>query len=223
MLERVSVDDLPPAQADEIRAHVASCASCAALLDELKGERAALVSSHPPAEFAATVGRRARLTVWRARRRWLGGATAALAMAAALLLLVTRPPKPDTRMRGQGLTLYRQRDGKVSMLSARDKVRAGDRLRVVLLLPRASTIEARFAGEHGQIENLLLQPLTLEAGEHALPDAFTVDAPCESGWLIVSRERLPDATALQTVLGFGKEATIEDALPGAHVRWLQCE
>lgn len=223
VLERLSVDNLPSAQAEEVRAHVASCPECAALLDELSRERAALVSSLPPSEFAARVSARARATARRARRRWLGAATATVAMAAALLFVFLRPTRPGTQMRGSGLTVYRERNGNVSMLGARDKIRAGDRLRIVLLLPRASTVEGKFVDEHGTIEDLLLQPIDLEAGEQTLPGAFTVDKPCASGWLIVSRERLPDAAALQTTIAFGKESTIEEALPGARVRWLQCE
>ena len=61
-LERLCVDDLPAATAEDTRAHVASCPTCAALLEELTRERGALVSSLPPGE-AVLISKVPRATV----------------------------------------------------------------------------------------------------------------------------------------------------------------
>ncbi len=100
-----------------VKAHAASCSSCAARLQRLEAAKATF-----PAE----------LWVARARRpRRIVALGALSALAAALLLFLVRPPPPTERPKG-GLALdvvVRHEDGRVEQLLPGSRVASGEAIR----------------------------------------------------------------------------------------------
>jgi hypothetical protein len=75
----------------------------------------------------------------------------------------------------------------VRVLSSEDRIAAGDALRVVITLERKSAVSAWLIDKKGSTHALLASgPVTLDAGEHALPDSAMVDAPCVEMQLVVA-------------------------------------
>jgi hypothetical protein len=220
-LERFSVDDLAPAAEAEIAAHVAECAACRGLLDELERARAARLAAAPPDRFVARVAaRRARTRT----RRLISTGMVAFAAAAALLLMLR--PRPDVRLKGVGVVIQCRRDAEVHVLGSDEKIRAGDRLRVVVTRAEAGAVAAWFVDDHGRVDALLPEPAQLAAGEQALPGSAIVEAPCIDSWLVVATGEAANArveATLRAAVAHGVPAGTAWLPVGAFGRRLQCE
>ncbi len=185
-LERSSVDDLPEAQAREVSEHVRDCDECTRCIAELTGARERLLAAVPAERFTAQVAaRRDRVVRLRDRRlpRIAAGITA-LAAAAALLVLVRRPPSgdgetPGIALKGGGASVYRSRDGQVHALTSEDTIRAGDALRVTVTQASPTRVAAWFVDAHGQVDRVFPDGVMLvPAGESSMPGSAVVDSPC---------------------------------------------
>jgi hypothetical protein len=87
LLPLLLYDDLPSAEAGEVRGHVQQCVSCQQELTALGGVRQALDSGMVPA-VTVDLGRVYAQATQRQLRRWRGVAGLAAAVAALLLLVV---------------------------------------------------------------------------------------------------------------------------------------
>ena len=119
VLERFSVQDLPPNLQAEAAGHIESCTACQALLAELTEAQTALLEKAPPAEFLARVAERRDRDASLSRRRLRFGVVTAtaIAAAAAMLLVVLVPRTGDqVRFKGAGVTIQRLRGELVAVL-----------------------------------------------------------------------------------------------------------
>lgn len=225
MLERFFVGDLAPPERDAVQAHVAACLCCRKYLADLAAARAERLAAVPPALFVSQVAaRRRRGTVQRATR---SAAIVALLGAAAALAIIMRPP--EVRYKGSGFFVERQRDGVVTRLGSDLRIRAGDALRVVAVLPQAEPVSLWFVDVSGRVDALFDGPQEMPAGEHALPGGVTVDAPCVDGWIVLATGKAasPQAAAelRMTVRGgLPQGGDVPPGLPaGARAERLRCE
>src|SRR5262249_6961793 len=153
--------------------HVAACESCAAVIAKLEAVHKAFAASHPVHQLTAKLAERQR----RRSKRWLGfGALGMLSLAAASFLLPVFWPRGGVRLKGGGLALHRKRGDVVRVLSADDRVRAGDALRIVVTLSVPNSVGAWMVDAHGRVDRLVSQGLvTLPAGEQALEGSAVVE------------------------------------------------
>lgn len=182
----------------EVADHVAACDACAAYVETLDRERAALLAREDPADFA----RRLRLqadaapahgTVW--LPRLVGGL---LAAGLAAVVLVVAPPTDDPTPTGPTVTAPTPRptaapepvrlkgaDVRVALIVLRDGVqrrytrpvtlRPGDRVRVEVAAAQATTVQVGILVDDGSwLEMMEASPL--DAGTHVLPKTVTVDS-----------------------------------------------
>jgi anti-sigma factor RsiW len=132
-LDRFLAGELPPRDADEVRAHLASCARCSEASAELrKGREEPL----PPL--------RANVVELRPRRR-LPLLAAGLGLAAAASLLVVLLPvriTPAERSKGSGhaLAMFVQHGAKVRRAGPGEVVAAGDAVRFAVTTPQAAYV-----------------------------------------------------------------------------------
>lgn len=225
MLERFFVGDLAPPERDAVQAHVAACLCCRKYLADLAAARAERLAAVPPALFVSQVAaRRRRGTVQRITR---SAAVVALLGAAAALVVVMRPP--EVRYKGSGFFVERQRDGVVTRLGSDLRIRAGDTLRVVAVLPSAEPVSLWFVDVNGRVDALFDGPQDIPAGEHALPSSVTVDAPCVDGWIVLATGEAasPQAAAELRIRVRGGVRQMDGAPPwlpaGARAERLRCE
>ncbi len=229
-LERLSADDLPEAARPTLEAHVAACARCRGLLEEVAGLRRERLALHPPEAFVARLEARRPRRALPLRAFFGAGAAAALA-AAVILLLPQRQTDDDLRLKGGGAVVHLRRAGvaRIGALTAGGRVRAGDELRIVLTAPRAGQVQAAFVDAAGRVDALFPPGgATLAQGEHALPDGFTVEAPCRDMALVVAfgseaTEALSGALARLNSGAVRDPAAATWAPPGTIVQTLTCE
>lgn len=229
MLERYSVDDLPPEAHASAAEHVGSCSSCKAFIDELANEHRARLVAAPVAAFVAKVDkrRRRRSRVWQAWQ-WSGfGLGIATVAAAVVMLSLAGRPTDHIRWKGSALVVHRSRAGNVQVLGERDTIRAGDSLRLVLVMPKAAPVAAWFVDAHGRVDRFLPELVTrLDAGEHALPGSAVVETPCADLWIVVvagADANTKTEADLGTALVNGVPGNDQWIPAGAVVRTVRCE
>jgi hypothetical protein len=226
-LERFATDDLSTAVQEVTGAHLAACPTCRAYVAELRVATEQQLAQLPPGAF---LDRHRRRRAERRRRVVAGWAGAlGLGAAAAVLLLVARPRESDhardVRLKGAGMTVYRQRGGEVRMLAADDRIRSGDALRVVLTMPKAGPIWVAALDASGRVDPLVPGGvLTLAGGEQPLPESAVVESPCSEMWLIAWPGGLPERAALTVRQSLPSLRAGRSALPASVlVRFLRCE
>ena len=232
-LERSSVDDLPEAQGREVSEHLRDCEQCSLYLGELTGAREWLLARAPAERFTAEVAaRRDRVVRLRDRRgpRIAAGVTA-LAAAAAMLVLVRRPPSgdgetPGIGLKGGGASVYRSRDGQVRALSTDDTIRAGDALRVTVQQASPARVAAWFVDAHGQVDRVFPGGvMPVPAGESSMPGSAVVETPCVDLDLIVLTNAPASIIDVERRLREAADSGVRDVWlpPGASRRRLRCE
>ena len=228
MLERHCVGDLSPAERDKTVFHLEACSSCQVRIGEIKDEAERELTLLPPDEFVAKLSVRMGREVRRASqfRRW-ATVSAAAAMAAAAVLMLS-PRRSDTvALRGSGLQVHRNRDGMAKLMDTGDRIKAGDALRVVVTLPHPEAVDVWFVDATGRVDRLLTTtgPLALSSGEQALPGSAVVDAPCSDMWVVVGVGAASTASAETTLKRLGPSPrTGDDWVPkGCLARQLRCE
>jgi hypothetical protein len=187
MLERHCVGDLSPGERDKTVFHLENCTSCQVRVGEMKNEAARELAVSPPDEFVAKLSVRMGREVRRTSpfRRW-AAVSAAAAMAAAAVLIMTPRPQRTVALRGSGLQVHRNRDGIAKLMNTGDRIKAGDALRMVITLPHPEPVDVWFVDATGRVDRLLATgPLRLNAGEQTLPGSAVVDAPCSDMWVVV--------------------------------------
>jgi hypothetical protein len=162
-LERFVARDLPAPEAEEVRAHANECAACQRRIDALRADDEDRLARVPPRVFV----RRLR----RPRRAWV----LAIAVAAAAGVVFSLHAQP-TRWKGAGLIVHLQRDGQVRRLEEGDGIRAGDSLRVSLVIAEPTRARVWLADAGGAATTLA--DGALPAGEQLLEGAVTVTPPC---------------------------------------------
>ncbi len=171
--DRLLAAELPEDQATEARAHAASCERCGGRLAELTAGRDAFTVR--PQVIA--------LAPRRKRGAWIGVA-GAVAAAAAIVIVVTRPRGPDgERTKGDGspdLQLEAVRGANHHPVSSRDVVFPGDVLQAGYSSERDGygAVLARDGAEgvFAYVPSTGDQMLALPAGEHPFPQSTTLDA-----------------------------------------------
>lgn len=203
VLERLSVNDLSREAREETERHVVDCLSCRQFLGELEGEKKERLREVPPATFMADVVRRQKREDRQARGRLLSIVTGAMLAAAAMVVVIPRlrdtprqgGPGRTGEVRtdqvrfkgGTGVTVHRRRENAVTTLPAEARIRAGDGLRVVVTLDRATTVDVWFVDGQGRVDRLLESgAMELPPGQHALPGSAIVNNPCVDLWLVVA-------------------------------------
>jgi hypothetical protein len=194
LVERVALDEVPPASRDRIAR--ADARELADRVAALRDADVAELAAYPPGPATDQIV--ARITAERARRTrrrllgWLGGASGALAVAALALLVLHRAPTADhsatppvaetTRVKGvQRLIAFRLAGTQVEQLAEDTLVRAGD------------LIQLRYnAGGHGFGVIASLDG----AGADTLHYPASADAPREATAIPADTRSLPHAYSL---------------------------
>jgi hypothetical protein len=131
LLRRLQAGELPPAERDEVAAHVASCAGCAARLRELGEEQARLRADVPFETFAAEIAQRTAPPRASRRTRLLTFAAplAAAASIAVVAAVALRPTDDPVRSKGGAtIELFAQEGESVHAVASGDRITAGTRL-----------------------------------------------------------------------------------------------
>ena len=172
-LERFVVRDLPAGEAEAVRAHADECAVCRGRIDALAADDRERLARMPPAAFVRRLQRpRPRRWAW----------ALALGAAAAAGLFVSAGAR--TRFKGAGVIVHRLRDGSARRLEDGDRIRAGDELRISLVVPAATTARVWFV-EGGRVTPLgERQPIA--AGEQLLDGAVRIEPPCNPIRIVIS-------------------------------------
>jgi hypothetical protein len=166
-----------------IAAHVRACATCGEQIAAIEREREALLHRLPAHTFVAAVAARRAAADRRARsRRWLGGSAIACAAAAAVLWLA---PTTGVRAKGVGVEVFRKRGERVERFGDGDRVRAGDGLRVSLVLPAAQHATVSFVDARGHVDAYPEGDRDFPAGTTVLP-GVTIDPPCIDLTLVIA-------------------------------------
>ena len=204
---------------EDVARHLESCDACRRYVAELDRARQSFLARERPEDFVRRV-RRADPEAPRRRRRllpWLAAPAAGAALLLVALLLVPRPrPDADGPIRFKGrprLAVILLRDGVQTRRPGPLTIRAGDRLRVELTLPRRQRVTVGIV-EQGKGWVPLLEDRLLDAGVHLMPTSLRVDSPPAAGWIVagsppavrraVSQRRFletPGATALRLEVG----------------------
>ena len=222
-LERFSVDDLPADARETTRGHLQACDQCRRRLEELEHERDSHLRRFSPESLIARIRKEPR-------RFFLFRPTigfGALGLVAAALTLIVLGPGDRVRLKGTGVSIYRQRGDEVRLLGPEQGIRAADALRVVLTLPSRQPVAAWFVDAQGRIDRFLSEGSTaLERGERPLPGSAVVESPCVDLWLVVAT----GAGAAQRLESSFERARLDRLPPGERwaptgsvVRALQCE
>ncbi len=130
-LDRWLAGELPPAEAEEVRAHVASCTSCSGASASMREAREA--EPLPPSRLDAPPrpARRPRLA--------LGGA--GLAVAAGLLFLLLPDGTGErTKGTGVGIGMWVRHGEEVRRAAPGETVALGDAIRFVVTTPRRAWV-----------------------------------------------------------------------------------
>jgi hypothetical protein len=116
----------------ESAAHASGCETCTARIAERRGEQQAFRRDAPPLPLS-------RPTLRQPKRAWLAVPT--LAVAAAVTILLLRPPTTSTRTKGAGqAAAYVKHDGAVRRAVHAEVVAAGDSVQLVTTLTEPSQV-----------------------------------------------------------------------------------
>jgi hypothetical protein len=188
-LDALLAGELDDAARGEAELHLGDCARCAARRQELAGAGAAFLEAHPP---AAPVRQPVRLALRRRAALW---ASAGLAAAAALLLLV-RTPSEEVRSKGTGSVGFFVRHGEsVRRGGPGERVMPGDALRFVITQREPSYVAVLSRDAAGQASVYFpaaQRALRVEAGvDRALDSSVILDDVLGSELLIALRCSAP--------------------------------
>ncbi len=223
-LERLAVGDLSPQASADISKHVDACPQCQGFLAELAEAASSCLRSVPPQRVlnAVSDARRRHGRVL----RWTQLSVVA-AVAALVVLLVSPWPTASVRFKGIGLAVHRKRGNEVRVMESASGIRAGDALRMVVTLPKPTSVAIWSIDARGRVDHLTpAGGISLASGEHALPESAIVESPCVDLWLVLmtgtrGEQELTDATrkAAEERIAPGEGW----APPGALITSFRCE
>lgn len=212
LIERLRLGELPPEQADAVRARLRESGQ----LHLLEADDAAILAAYPPRVQAAAI--RERVGTRGPRRLWIPVAVAAVALLAlAPALRPSAPTAPWTAAKGsaQLLVYLESQDGPV-LLHDEDAAAAGDRVQLVVLVPDTGLhgVVVSVDGAHA-VTRHFAGPLK---GGQAEPLAHSFeldDAPAyERFFLVTGPEPIDPDVVLQAAAGVSADGPL--ALP-AHL------
>lgn len=223
-LERFAVGDLPAEASADVTKHVGACPQCQRFLADLSEATSSCLRSVPPERVLSAVGDARRRHVRFLRWTQL---TIVAAIAAVIVVLVSPGPTSSVRLKGIGLSVQRRRGNEVRVMESGSGIRAGDALRMVVTLPKPTSVAIWSIDANGRVDRLSPPGgISLPAGEHALPESAIVDSPCLDLWLVMTtgtqaEQQLTDATskAAQNRIAPGEAW----APPGALIQSFRCE
>jgi hypothetical protein len=223
-LERLAVGDLPAQTSADISRHVDACPQCQLFLAELAEAASSCLQSVPPQRVlnAISGARRRHARVLRWTQLSVVGAVVALAV-----FLVSPWPTSSVRFKGIGLAVHRKRGNEVRVMESASGIRAGDALRIVVTVPKPTSVAIWSIDAQGRVDRLTPpEGISLGAGEHALPASAVVESPCVNLWLVLmngtkAEQQLTDATrkAAEERIPPGEGW----APPGALIKSFRCE
>jgi hypothetical protein len=245
VLERLSVNDLPREVREETERHVGDCLSCRQFLGELEAEKRERLREVPPEMFMANLARRRKREEQRSRGRLMTIVAGAMLAAAAMVVVIPRlreTPGPGGQVRtdegrgdevrtdqvrlkgGVGVMVHRRRDDAVTALPAEARVRAGDGLRVVVTLDRATVVDVWFVDRQGRVDRLFESgAIELSPGQHALPGSAIVNDPCVDLWLVVATGEAATTLTEAEIRKLVVDGARDDASQEIQIRELGCE
>ncbi len=188
-----------------VTAHLSSCAQCQAYLASLQESRKAFLAQRPPELFLKQVAQRAQRRPEGRLGRWLALGIPATAVAAALLLVVTKPPDA-IRFKGASFKVFLKREGmsEPGEVSADQRMRAGDSLRFSYQAPHDGYLLVLDLDSSGKATAFYpyggAQSEPVKAGSpQLLSGTIVLDATPGPEWLLAvySFEPLPAAPLLR--------------------------
>ena len=195
LVEQLVLGELDEKRAAEIRAALEAEPGGAERIEALRTSSARILAQHPPALVRREVERRLGRPLRRSRSTaWLIPAAALAAAAVAIVVLPSRQPTEDSRVKGETapLRIYRQSGGALERLHAGDAAHPGDLIQVAIAGPHAFAAVVSLDGAGGVTVHYPDGPraLPVEAGEHPLPRAFQLDAaPRFERFVLVTSDR----------------------------------
>jgi len=215
---------LSPQAVNDTAKHVDGCPQCQRFLAQLAEATSSCLRSIPPERVlgAVSVARRRRARVTRWTQLGVVGALAAL-----VLVVVTPWVTAPVRLKGVGLSVQRKRGNEVRVMDSGTGIRGGDALRMVVTLPKPSSVSIWSIDAQGRVDRIGPSGgISLGAGEYALPESAVVESPCIDLWLVLmtgdkAEQRLRDAAreAAEKQIAPG-EAWIPS---GALIKSFRCE
>ncbi len=224
LVERLHAGDLPPAEAEAVRARLAAEGGLARL-DALARDDARFAEAHPPGPAVGEIRRRAAgRAAERARPRRLFLALVPLGVAAAAVVALRLPGADldEARLKGLSphLTVHRQGSGEPEALARGARVRPGDVLQLSVVSagrpfgfvlsvdgrgvvtrhsPRAGTVAARLGAD----------------GAVPLDHSYRLDdAPAfERFFLVTGGEAFPVEPVVEAIRRLAAEGRARDGVP----------
>jgi hypothetical protein len=137
-LDQLHLGELAASDSANVNAHVSGCARCKARVEFRQRGLAAFAGLDPGRMVSSIAAASPSDPVVRrpSRTRWVPIAASAAAVVLIAALVIPRETPDEIRPKGDlGLTIFRERAGKVERVIAGDKVRAKDRLRFEVSIP----------------------------------------------------------------------------------------
>lgn len=190
-LDRWTAGELRPAEAETVRAHVAGCARCRAASEWLREAKETAALPPMRALLAPPTPRPPRI-------RGLAAATAGLALAAGLVL-VLRPDPPGERTKGAGaaLGMWVRHGESVRRAGPGEIVAPGDAVRFSVTTPRPAWVAVLSVDPAGRAS------IYFPEGARAAPVSPGIDVP------LPLATRLDETVGVEHVLGLFCDRPIE--------------
>jgi hypothetical protein len=167
-------------------------------------------------------------------KRWSRGAgvvVAAAIAASVLVFFLTAPlqqgvqqtvrPVDTIGLKGSTLVVYRKRGKEVRSITARERLRVGDALRISVIKKQSGGRMAVWIVERGRKAELFFTTPTA-VGVHTSPESAVIEEPCHDLFIVVLAEGDREKQAL-TLSALGRASRDRRLPAGAKALHLRCE